>query len=397
MPVTSFKPAWQKQCIVSPKGTILPNLANALIALREARELSGIVSFDEMSGLPMLKALPGAAAFAMRPLIDADVGTIQEWLQHSGISQLGRDVIFQALDIVARENSYHPIRTYLSRIAWDGEPRLYCWLVDYLGVDRMTPYVSTIGPMFLISMEARILRPGCKCDYMIVLEGEQGTKKSAACSILAGEWYSENLPDITNSKEVSEHLPGKWLIEISELSAMSKAENALLKAFITRQTERYRPSYGRHQVIQARQCVFVGTTNKSAYLRDETGGRRFWPVRTGDIELRALERDRDQLFAEAVHDFKAGIRWWPDHKFEAEHIKPEQDARYDADAWEQPIAEHISLLTKTSIYEIARHGLGMENQRIGTADQRRIAAVLERLGWRRKGKNWKGYIEWEKE
>jgi predicted P-loop ATPase len=396
MPVTSFKPAWQKQCIVGPKGAILPILANALVALRGAPQLSGIVAYDEMLGLPMLKALPGIAAFPMRPLTDADVGMIQEWLQHAGISQLGRDVSFQALDIVARENSFHPVRDYLDRIMWDGEPRLYCWLVDYLGVEEMTPYASTIGAMFLTSMAARILRPGCKSDYMIVLEGEQGSKKSAACAILAGEWYSENLPDITNGKEVSQHLNGKWLIEISELSAMSKAENALLKAFVTRQVERYRPSYGRSEVIQPRQCVFIGTTNKSTYLRDETGGRRFWPVRTGDIELRALERDRDQLFAEAVHDFKAGIHWWPDHKFEAEHIKPEQDARYEADAWEEPVADHLVGIKTITIYDVARHALGMDNQRIGTADQRRIAAILERLGWKRRSKNWKGRIEWVK-
>ena len=177
---------------------------------------------------------------------------------------------------------------------------------------------------------------------------------------------------------------------------MSRAENALLKAFLTRTTERYRPSYGRHEVIHPRQCCFIGTTNKSAYLRDETGGRRFWSAPTGDIDLRGLAKDRDQLFAEAVHDFKAGTPWWPNPKFEAEHIKPEQDARYEADAWEEPIAEHLATLKKATVWEIARHALGMENQRIGTADQHRITAILERLGWRRKGKNWKGSIEWEK-
>ena len=116
MPVTSFKPAWQRQCIVGPKGAILPILANALVALREARELSGIVAYDEMAGLPMLKALPGAAAFPMRPLADADAGLIQEFIQHSGIGRLGRDITFQALDIVARENSFHPLRNYLDSL-----------------------------------------------------------------------------------------------------------------------------------------------------------------------------------------------------------------------------------------------------------------------------------------
>ncbi len=350
-----------------------------------------------MLGLPMLKALPGAGSFPMRPLTDADVGMIQEWIQHSGISQLGRDTVFQALDMVARENSFHPVRDYLDRLMWDGEPRLYCWLVDYLGAPEMSPYISAIGPMFLVSMVARIYRPGCKCDYMVVLEGRQGSKKSAACAILAGEWYSENLPDITNGKEVSQHLTGKWLIEVSELSAMSRAENALLKAFLTRQVERYRPSYGRNEVIQPRQCCFIGTTNKSSYLRDETGGRRFWPVKTGDIELRALARDRDQLFAEAVHDFKAGTHWWPDHKFEnrEHHAGTGRSLRRRRLGRANRRAPRRARKRQRS-GEIARHALGMENQRIGTADQRRITAILERLGWQRKGKNWKGYIEWEK-
>jgi predicted P-loop ATPase len=226
---------------------------------------------------------------------------------------------------------------------------------------------------------------------MVVLEGAQGTLKSTACRVLGGDWFSDALPDIRFAgKDIALHLNGKWLIEVAEMSGLDKAEATALKAFITRDTERYRPSYGRKEVIEPRQCVFVGTTNEAVYLRDKTGGRRFWPVRVGNVDIDALARDRDQLFAEAVHLFRTGVQWWPNAAFERSVIAPEQDARYERDAWEDAVETFVQGKRRVTILEVARDGLSITTSQINTADQRRIRTVLERLSWKEGNRTGKG-------
>jgi predicted P-loop ATPase len=336
---------WLKQCAVNASGKALPTLANAMFALRLDPALYDVFAFDEMLRTTVLQkplnlTNQDDADFAVRPVTDVDITELQEWLQLAGLRHVSKETVHDAVDLRANERAFHPIRHYLLTLVWDERFRLDTWLAEYLGTDR-TDYTARIGRMFLIAMVARIFEPGCKSDHMLVLEGAQGTMKSSACEILGCGYFSDNLPDVTEGKDVSQHLRGKFLIEVSEMHAMNRVEAAQLKAFISRTTERYRPSYGRREVVEPRQCTFIGTTNRDTYLKDESGGRRFWPVRTGTIDLEALVRDRDQLFAEAVFFYRHNQPWWPDREFEKRHIQPEQAARYEADIWEEKIAEYL--------------------------------------------------------
>jgi hypothetical protein len=387
-------PEWMFDCALDARGRPFPTLQNAMIGLRQDPRFRESFRHDEMLRLTMLvQSIDDEPGFAPRPVTDVDVSALQERLQISGLRHLGRETTHQAVNLRAEERSYHPVRDYLEALAWDGQPRLDVMLATYFGAPRHA-YTERIGAMFMVSMVARIFRPGCKGDYMLVLEGPQGNLKSTACKVLGGAYYSDNLPDLTAGKDVQQHLRGKWLIEVSEMHAMSRAENAHLKAFVTRDTERYRPSYGRAEVIEPRQCVFIGTTNSSAYLRDETGGRRFWPVKTGAIDLEALRRDRDQLFAEAVHRYREGEQWWPDREFERAVITPEQDQRYEADAWQETIAEFLLPTSRPTIGQIAREALHFDTSRITRSDQLRIGAIMERLGWHRLPKDSEGNRRW---
>lgn len=365
--------------------TPLSNLDNVLLSLRNAQELAGLVGYDEMTQAEMLlKPVPGSGErwSGPRPLRDVDVTAVQAWLQRHWLTGTGKDTAFAAVEMVARERSFHPVRDYLKRLEWDGVDRLDGWLATYFGAEQ-TAYTAAIGRMFLIAMVARIFDPGCQADYMLILEGEQGDRKSSALRILAGQWFSDNLPAVRNSADhdVQQFLRGKWLVEIGELSAMDKADAAALKSFVTRRVEQYRPSYGRKEVHEPRQCLFVGTTNEAVYLRDHTGGRRFWPVATAEIDLDRLRQDRDQLFAEAVARYQRGEQAWPDKAFEKAHIRPEQDARYEADAWEDTVRAFLIGEDRTTVHQLATSALNLKDAQLGTRDTRRITAILRRLGY----------------
>ena len=203
---------WTKLTMTT-KTTIAGNVGNALLGLREDPSLRDVLAYDEMLCMPMLmrplfKVDPH---FKPQPITDHHVTAIQEFLQWRGIPRLGKDSVHQAVEARARERAFHPVRDYLQSLRWDGKARIGSWLANYLGAED-TEYAEGIGTMFMISMVARVFQPGCKCDYMPVLEGPQGTYKSTALNILAGEYFDDHMPDL-HSKDAKEHLRGKWLID----------------------------------------------------------------------------------------------------------------------------------------------------------------------------------------
>ena len=238
--------------------------------------------------------------------------------------------------------------------------------------------------MFLMMMIERVVNPGCKADYMLVLEGNQGTKKSQACRILAGsDYFSDGLPNISkNSKDAQIHIAGKWLIEIAELFAFRHSHPIESKNFLTQCNQIFRRPYGRHKVFEPRQCVFIATTNEYYYLQDTTGNRRYWPVDTGKIELKLLEADRDQLLAEALFRRRSKREcYWPNRSFELKYIVPEQRARLRQN---ETVSEVLDYLDKHKPAEVRLRDLRDELGWAADWDRKRsmVVSALARAGYR---------------
>lgn len=389
---------WIKRAHLNSKGHLQVNLHNSALILREDAQFEGLLGWDEMARtVCVLRAVPEfEEKCPAGQLTDLHAGTIQQLLQRKGLRTLGAIMALQAITDAAHDHPFHPVRDWLDGLTWDGEPRLDLWMHHYLGAAD-TPYTRAIARCFLIGMVARVFEPGCKSDHMIVLEHIQGARKSTACKVLAGgdEWFSDTMPPIrenTDHVRISMHLRGKWLIEIAEMSAMRRAETDDLKQFLTVTTEKFTAKFARTEGREPRQCLFIGTTNKpGAYLKDETGGRRFWPVKCGRIDTDGLATRRCDLFAEAVAAFKAGEAWWPEAAFEREHFSPEQEARFDSDPWQKPVADWLDLQPDFNgdpprpqvvwVTDCAYKALTIEAGRQTPEINRRITAILDKLGW----------------
>jgi predicted P-loop ATPase len=264
----------------------------------------------EMHGGPLLE--PGQVA----PFVDHIVAHVADWLERQPEGRalsVGDNIVLSRMRAVAAGNAYDPIQDYLHALKWDGVERIdtalarywACPLVDENGTG-IEDYLRTISRRWFISAAARALQPGCKVDTVLVLEGEtQGEGKSTSLEALGGDWYTAQHIDIHN-KDSWAIITSKWIVELGELETLRRSEATAQKAFLSLQADEFRRAYGVEASSYPRRCIFVGTTNKTDYLKDETGNRRYWPVRVGEqIDVADLRRDRDQLWAEAVHLFKA--------------------------------------------------------------------------------------------
>ena len=295
-------------------------------------------------------------------------------------------MVAEAATEVANANAFHPVLAWLDTLVWDGVPRIDMWLADLLHV-KDVPYTRLVARFFLIGMCMRVLQPGVKFDYCLVLEGAQGRRKSSALRILGGEWLSDIELDLVNKDSMS-NIRGKWLHEFGEMGSLARSESNRQKSFLSRQVDEFRPTYGRREIRVPRQSAFAGSTNEWAWNKDPTGGRRFWAVEVGDeIDTVGLGAIRDQLFAEAYALAKAGERYWPDAGQQRALFDPEQLARESPDAYVELLGSWIDnapLLREEFTLSLACiEGLKLDAKSLTKDIQTRVGIALRKLGCER--------------
>lgn len=364
-------------------------MVNIVLILRSRAEWHGVLGYCEFSYRRM-KRLPTPSG-STGEWTTIDTLELRDWLGHHYDMTPTNNEVEDAVFMVSMDNKFHPIREYLQGLEWDQAPRLATWLKESVGAvgttDKDKEYLGAVGTKFLIGAVARVMRQPIKMDNVLILEGNQGKGKSTLVRILFGvDWYSETGIDIGN-KDAFQQVQGKWGIELPELDSLNKAESSAAKSFISPLKDRFRPPYGRNVEEFARQCVFVGTTNQDEYLKDYSGNRRFWPIRCAKIDIQAIERDRDQLWAEAVHLFDSGTPWWVDSDTdESELFKQHQDERMLDDPWESLIGDYLDSKENKSrehftAAEILIHACKRDAGHIQRADQHRISPLMKHLGW----------------
>ncbi len=368
----------------SEKGGKRPkSLTNAFMSMRYFGVVCRYDAFHDKATVEH----PELARFGDR-LCDAHVRHLRVMMVTEHGHDPGFDTCWNAVKTQCERNHYDPIVEYLDNLRWDGVHRLDRWLADYLGADHSKLH-EAFGRKTLLAAVRRARRPGAKFDFMLVLEGMQGTGKTSAVQMLAGEGnFSEQKILHLDTKAQAEQIAGKWLYEISELAGLHGRAVEDVKQFISRLSDEARPAYGREPVDRPRRCIFIGTTNNQRYLHDETGNRRFWPVKTGAVDLEGLKRDRDQLWAEAAYYEAKGESLFLARELWADATEA-QEARRLEDPWEEVLRGVQGAMTdcgtdvehRISMNELFFAHIKAQADRLTGSQSKRLTSVMHSLGW----------------
>ena len=383
---------WMADLEYDRKGAIKSTAKNIICIIENDPRLKGHLWHDLFSGFDLVKGgLPWdkkATQWGNRD--DANLRIYLE--ENYGVT--GKDKIKDAKDAVFTRRRVHPIRDYLNSLTWDGTPRLDTLIVDYLGVEDTALNRAMTRKHFTAAV-ARVMNPGCKYDYCLIVTGAEGIGKSTLFSVMGGEWFNDSLVTM-EGKSGMEQARGGWVIELPELGSIKRSDVEQVKAYISRQDDTYRPAYGTVTEKHPRQCIFCGTTNETYFLKGDTGNRRFW-VMAADADRRKhndvkadLMAERDQVWAEAVERWKEGEKLYlpADMETEARH----RQAEYNDDA-DDPVKDMLlayldmKLPGEWQTWDLKRRRAYITDpdplDQTGTEERTRVCAaefICERLG-----------------
>lgn len=353
------------------------NYRNVLRAI-EAGNLG--VGFDVIAQRASLRAdhLPWVTDVG-RELNDDLIRIVREWVMHQFGFEPGREDLSDVLLAMATKNPFNPIVNYLDALEWDGTERVDALFPSYFGAADGA-YERAVGRKLMVAAVRRARRPGTKFDTAPIIEGKQGTGKTSALRILGGPWHSDAELGRVDGKDAPAVLQGAWIMELGELNAINEGNVDQLKAFVSRCEDRYRTPYDRHPKTHPRRCVFVGTTNSGAYLRDQTGNRRFLPVATTEIDLEGLQRDRDQLWAEAsIIEATGEVLTLPQELWEA--AAERQGDRLVEDPWLDLLRGYLVGQKRVSSRELFESVLALPYGRQSQTETKRLSGAMAQLGF----------------
>lgn len=369
--------------------------SNVLKVLQGDPRWRGLIKLDEFAKR-ITKARPAPWGGLAGEWTDEDDMRLTVWLELEYALRCEPRDLQNGLAWEADRNKVHAVREYLEECAekWDRTARLEGWLMRYLAadalpdddpgdVDQVVEYYRRIGVKWCVAAVARIMLPGCRVDNMLILEGAEGKGKSTVFRVLGGPFFTDALLN-PNDKEYNAIISGKWIVEMPELETLNKSEGSTMRRFLTQHTDRYRSWYGRRAGDVPRQCVFGGTVNDATYIKDLTGGRRYWPVFATSIDMDALTEDRSQLWGEAVHLFRASVPWWETAE-DVELFRAQQDKRVQRDPYEAKIGAWLrapgNCGDETTTLQIMEDCLKLDPPRMTRAEEIRIGMVMQRLRW----------------